>query len=73
LIATIWSLDRLLPSGVVTGRADAWAAFNPFESDGPAYEGLIGPVIRSGSSAVPSKVTTEEPPSHHHTLARFRH
>ena len=37
-------LRWLLPGGIVAGRANGQVAFGPFEVDGAAYGGLIGPV-----------------------------
>ena len=42
-------LKWCLPKGLVGGRAAGYVALNPFEVDGAAYGGLIGPVTGRGS------------------------
>lgn len=37
-------MARLLPAGIVGARSGKFVALNPFELDGAAYGGLIGPV-----------------------------
>jgi CubicO group peptidase (beta-lactamase class C family) len=39
-----WMLERFLPPGIVGGRSGKLVALEPFELDGAAYGGLIGPV-----------------------------
>ena len=38
------ALRGFLPSGIVAGRVDGNVTLSPFEVDGAAYGGLIGPV-----------------------------
>jgi Beta-lactamase len=37
-------MQLLLPSWVIGGPAGRWVTLRPFEVDGPAYGGLVGPV-----------------------------
>jgi CubicO group peptidase (beta-lactamase class C family) len=39
-----WLVRRLLPTGIIGGRSGKLVALEPFELDGAAYGGLIGPV-----------------------------
>ena len=40
-----WLVDHYLPPGIIGERSGKLVALEPFELDGPAYGGLIGPVV----------------------------